>query len=395
MSRFLRALVFTLIVTAAASGIGPVAAINQLNPADCTAVGINCALVPPASAAPLAAYAITIINGLLVLIGIIALVAIIYGGIKYLTSAGDTGSAEEAKKTIVYAVIGLIVIGLALIIVNFIAGIAGVAILAPPGGINLPGGANLPGTIITIITAFLVLVGIAAFIYLIYGGVKYITSAGDSSSAEEAKKTILYAIIGVIVIGIAAITVNFVGGIAGINTAIIPGGSNLPGSILIIINGFLVLVGVVALIYLIIGGLRYITSQGDSGAAEEAKKTILYAVIGLIAIGVSAVAVNFVLDQAGLEAFGIPGQSSNLALTIFIILNGFLTLVGIVALVFIIIGAARYITSQGDSSATEEAKNTILYALVGLIVIGIAAVVVNFVLSAIIGQVPIQLPPVP
>ena len=75
------------------------------------------------------------------------------------------------------------------------------------------------------------------------------------------------------------------------------GGSDLPGVIINILNSILVLAGVIALLYIILGGIKYITSGGDEDAISAAKNTILYTIIGLIVIGVSAVAVNFIIQQ--------------------------------------------------------------------------------------------------
>lgn len=77
-----------------------------------------------------------------------------------------------------------------------------------------------------------------------------------------------------------------------------------------IVNAFLVLVGITAAIYLVLGGLRYVRSDGDEGQAEQAKQTILYSIIGLILIGLSAAIVNFVIytisDNRGGGAAGGP-----------------------------------------------------------------------------------------
>ena len=56
---------------------------------------------------------------------------------------------------------------------------------------------------------------------------------------------------------------------------------------------------------------------------------------------------------------------------------------GIVAVIVIIIGGIRYASSNGDSSGVQSAKNTILYAVVGLIVIILAASITNFVIESI------------
>jgi cytochrome bd-type quinol oxidase subunit 2 len=62
-------------------------------------------------------------------------------------------------------------------------------------------------------------------------------------------------------------------------------------------------------------------------------------------------------------------------------LNIFSAIVGIIAVVMIIVGGVKYITSQGESANVTSAKNTILYALVGLVVVALAQVIVRFVIG--------------
>jgi hypothetical protein len=61
-----------------------------------------------------------LINTLLIVLGMIAVVMIVIGGIRYTTSNGDSGSIKSAKDTILYAVIGLIVAIMSYAIVNFV-----------------------------------------------------------------------------------------------------------------------------------------------------------------------------------------------------------------------------------------------------------------------------------
>ena len=56
-------------------------------------------------------------------------------------------------------------------------------------------------------------------------------------------------------------------------------------------------------------------------------------------------------------------------------------IIGAVSVVMLIIGGIRYTTSQGDSSAVTSAKNTILYAVIGLVVAILAYAIVNFVVD--------------
>jgi len=61
-----------------------------------------------------------IINVLLFVIGAIAVVMLIWGGVQYTVSAGDAGRVKKAKDTILYAIVGLVVAFLAFAIVNWL-----------------------------------------------------------------------------------------------------------------------------------------------------------------------------------------------------------------------------------------------------------------------------------
>lgn len=56
---------------------------------------------------------------------------------------------------------------------------------------------------------------------------------------------------------------------------------------------------------------------------------------------------------------------------------------GIVAIIVIIFGGIRYATSGGDSSSVQSAKNTVQYAVVGLVVVIMAAAITDFVINNI------------
>lgn len=64
----------------------------------------------------------TVVNVLLFIIGAISVVMLIYGGIRYTTSGGNSASVTAAKNTIMYAIIGLIIAFLAFAIVNWVLG---------------------------------------------------------------------------------------------------------------------------------------------------------------------------------------------------------------------------------------------------------------------------------
>lgn len=61
-----------------------------------------------------------ILNVIIGVLGILAVIVIIFGGVQYMTSTGDAAKVKKAKDTILYGVIGLIIVILAFAIVNFV-----------------------------------------------------------------------------------------------------------------------------------------------------------------------------------------------------------------------------------------------------------------------------------
>lgn len=79
-----------------------------------------------------------------------------------------------------------------------------------------------------------------------------------------------------------------------------------------------------------------------------------------------------------------PGQTNQkLNDIIHTVINLLSVIVGVVAVIMIIIGGLRYITSGGSDTSVTGAKNTILYAIIGLIIVALAQILVRFVLSKV------------
>jgi len=121
--------VFAAFVFALVAVFSPIA--PTANAADCGTssegiqAGINCAQgkdVPPTLFGGPDSIFTTIVNVLLFLIGAISVIMLIYGGIRYTTSGGNSANVTAAKNTIMYAIIGLIVAFLAFAVVNWVLG---------------------------------------------------------------------------------------------------------------------------------------------------------------------------------------------------------------------------------------------------------------------------------
>lgn len=70
------------------------------------------------------------------------------------------------------------------------------------------------------------------------------------------------------------------------------------------------------------------------------------------------------------------------------LINTLLVYGGVLALLFIIFGGFRYIISLGNPESVEKARNTVLYAILGLIIIFLAYFLVAYVLADLLGVRP-------
>jgi hypothetical protein len=84
-------------------------------------------------------------------------------------------------------------------------------------------------------------------------------------------------------------------------------------------------------------------------------------------------------DTSGCNNDTANQQSLNNLLTK--IVNIFSIVVGVIAVIMIIVGGLRYITSGGDAGKVGTAKNSIIYAIVGLVIVALAQFIVHYVLA--------------
>lgn len=127
---------------------------------------------------------------------------------------------------------------------------------------------------------------------------------------------------------------------------------------------------IVALAYVIWGGFKYITSQGSPEGTASARRTITYALAGMAMATLASASVTLFMDivAGGTAGSGIlPGADSSNALQR--VLNFVYAIGGAVAAIYVAIGTVKFATSTGDPGKAASARNTIIYALVGAVVI--------------------------
>lgn len=110
------------------------------------------------------------------------------------------------------------------------------------------------------------------------------------------------------------------------------------------------------------------------------------AVLGLMTALSSSSVFAQCTDTSSIEAgVNCVGQNiendTSLEDVISTVVNTLLFIIGIISVIMLIIGGIRYVISGGNQSQVESARNTILYAIVGLVVAFVAWGVVSFVVG--------------
>ena len=82
----------------------------------------------------------------------------------------------------------------------------------------------------------------------------------------------------------------------------------------------------------------------------------------------------------GVGANGCTGAQNSINVLFTNILNILSWIVGTIAVILIVVAGFRYIISGGESGGTAAAKNSILYAIIGLVIVAFAQIIVQFVL---------------
>lgn len=227
--------------------------------------------------------------------------------------------------------------------------------------------------------------GTIAVVMLIISGIRLVTAGkGIEEEAKKQKDHIKFAIIGLIIIMVSDQFVKTV--FFGEQGEIFSSQSTLQeaataGSLQIrgIYEVMAYFSGAVAVLMIVIAGFSYVTSAGNEEKMEKAKKQIMYAVIGLMLVGIAEFAVKDVLfPQTGTATPGtqLP-DAEKIKLFIINITNfiaGFLTTI---AAVMYIYAGYIYVTAFGNEEATGKAKKIIIGATIGLLLAMAAFAIVN------------------
>ena len=139
--------------------------------------------------------------------------------------------------------------------------------------------------------------------------------------------------------------------------------------------------------YVVYGGYQYIFSGGEVGKVATGKKTLNQAFIGLAIVMLANVIVNAIrIALIGNEAFNTINDQQATSVVTDMVMNAIGWVIGIsglVSTIFVVGGGIFYMTSSGDPTKLQKAKNMIKYALIGLAITALAEAILMFMYNTI------------
>ncbi len=250
------------------------------------------------------------------------------------------------------------------------------------------------------------IIGAIAVLMMIIAGFKMVTAQGDSGVLTKAKTTIVWSLLGLALIGLAGELARIfaVGQCSGLgmlpssnNVGCIPGGFLANPNIIIqrstifnqtiqyIITAIKYAIGAVAVLMLTRSALRMIWNQAGE-ELEKDKKNVVASITGLFLIIIANPIINnvfFKIDTSRYPSTGAPAAGIDVGQGIKEIIgftNFLVSILGPLAIFFIVFGGILYATSGANPDNQEKGKRMIFLSLIGLLIIyGAFAIVSTFV----------------
>lgn len=256
------------------------------------------------------------------ILGAVAILMLVYAGFRMIIGWGKDDTYATQRNNILYAIVGLAVVGLAGELANIFLVSCREPIPGQPVGYCIPGGliGNANSVVRTamlfnkttqlIITFIKYFIGAVAVFELVRSGLRMVTMGSSEDKLEQDKKVIFYSVLGLLLIIITDTLINQVlykiditqySPVTGAQPTIDPqrGIQELIGFTNFVV-GWL---GPIAILALVAGGVMYMLANGEDDKVTRAKRLIFAAMIGIIIIyGAFAIVNTFISGNFAAEA---------------------------------------------------------------------------------------------
>lgn len=283
-----------------------------------------------------------------------------------------------------------ICIGLLIPAESLAQNLSGIANTVSGGLPSFGGGARaIVDMVSLIIKQLTVLVDVVATLMIVAAGLKLIYRAADDQM-EAAKRTIAGSAVAVMLVHLTPRFVDAFYGQSGAEGATVfegnvSGGAGvLSGEVLGIVAWAEVIVATAAVLTIIISGLKAIVNYGDESGVQQLYRTVFAVVAGILLVVLKRIIVaTFGLPTNGIGLPGSPNISRAIAKGVDIV-EGLLLFTALIAVAVIVYGGITMILSIGKEDQFGNAKNLVIRVAIGLIVILVSLMLVQFVENIVV-----------
>jgi len=229
-----------------------------------------------------------------------------------------------------------------------------------------------------------------AVIWMIYAAVKMITSAGNEEVINKSKTSLIWVIMGLIIVTLADVAVKSVffgesgevlkdessaikAAQKGVAELIGTGQGGLIGYLNTILIAVAVLMAVTA-------GIRMVTSLGNEETQKKQRGSLMWIGLGLTLIAINQVFINAFYKPA--EAGFAPVETTTIISKILELANYLLFFIGSLATLALVGAGIFMIANFGNDEAVAKAKKIIFEALVGIVIAFSSYTIVSYLISA-------------
>lgn len=246
--------------------------------------------------------------------------------------------------------------------------------------IRFRGESQLNAVILAVTKVLRNLLGGIAVIWIVIAGIRMVMASGNEEKIKEQKSSIIYAVIGLVIILLLERLIVIIYGIPGVERSLLERPEGLSEEILGLVSFIKALIGSIAIFMIMISGIRTIATVGEEEKITEQHRSILWIIVGIIIIVVNQVFVeNLYIRPVGQEEIEVSNVE-NIIAVIGKVLQFTLGFVGLIAFAALIYGAASMITNYGNDESVEKGKKIIKNAIIGIIVIISAFAIVSTIM---------------
>jgi len=253
-----------------------------------------------------------------VLASVVAVLFIIFMGVRLVVSGGNEENVKKATTGLIYSILALAIISVSEQVGEILGFFPDLSYQGTStGGILEPGNTLLRVDLfdkqVDIIMVFIrYMIGAIAVLMLVINGAKLVGGGGEEENVKKARNGVIYALFGLLLFYVGDIFVNKVFYV--VSKESLPVGGVEPSvniergieEIVGITNFIVSFIGPLLMLLILVGGIMYITAGGEEESMNKAKRLIIAALIGVIVVYgafgiVNTVVSGYFIDPAGVS----------------------------------------------------------------------------------------------